>query len=406
MSDAARAAARVTARVAARVTTRAAVRVTALLFAALITAGCPRETAIDLGTPEHVADGVQLYRVTDPALLDPPEPISVQMLRLDPSTIDLRIALARDRVMQLETVPEIAARTHALAAVNAGFFVVKNGDPAGLLEIADELVSDTALTRGAIGIVRRPGKPLSLVFDRVSASATLRFRSQGEAFAQPIDGIDTTRVRSKLMLYTPRYGPDSDMADTGVEWQLAGSPLTVVEKRPNAGRTPIPRDGLVLSYGGTILPTALERLDRGQEVTIDRQFTTRLGTRPEFWTEAQDIVGGAGLLVVNGRPAADWADERLRAGFDTERHPRTLIGVGRGGAIWLVTVDGRRPGVSAGMTFAELQRLAHQLNLVAALNLDGGGSTTMVVKGTIVNQPTDATGPRRVSDALIVIGRQ
>ena len=110
--------------------------------------------------------------------------------------------------------------------------------------------------------------------------------------------------------------------------------------------------------------------------------------------------------MVNGRPTTDWADEQLREGFNTERHPRTMIGVGRGSAIWLVTVDGRNPGVSVGMTFVELQRLAQQLNLVSALNLDGGGSTTMVVKGTILNHPSDATGPRRVSDAIVVVSRQ
>jgi hypothetical protein len=377
-----------------------------VLAAACLTAACPRETVIDLGRPERVADGVQLYRLTDPTLLDPPQPISIQMLRLDPSRVDLRSALAQDRVMQLETVPDIAARSRAIAAVNAGFFVVKNGDPAGVLETGGELVSDAALTRGAVGIVRRAGKPLALIFDRVAAAVELRFRSQGEEFAQPIDGIDTTRVRGKLMLYTPHFGPDSDMADTGVEWQVAGSPLTVVEKRPNAGHTPIPRDGVVLSFGGTILPTALERLEAGQAVTLERRYTARLGTTPAQWAGVPDIVGGAGLLVLNGRPVTDWADEQLRAGFDTERHPRTMIGTGRGGSIWLVTVDGRNPGVSAGMTFAELQRLAQQLNLSAALNLDGGGSTTMVVKGKVINRPSDATGPRRVSDALVVVGRQ
>ena len=80
----------------------------------------------------------------------------------------------------------------------------------------------------------------------VSVSASLRFRLEDEEFTQAIDGIDTTRARGKLMLYTPRFGPDSDMADTGVEWQLSGTPLTVTDKRPNAGRTPIPPGGVVL----------------------------------------------------------------------------------------------------------------------------------------------------------------
>ena len=54
------------------------------------------------------------------------------------------------------------------------------------------------------------------------------------------------------------------------------------------------------------------------------------------------------------------------------------------------------------MTFADLERLCDRLDLTDALNLDGGGSTTMVVNGRIVNKPSDATGPRPVSDAILV----
>ncbi|MCX6549460.1 MAG: phosphodiester glycosidase family protein [Acidobacteria bacterium] len=377
-----------------------------LVLAAGLSAACFRETSIDIGKPEKVADGVLLYRLSDPNLLSPPGPVAVQMLRLDPARIDLRSTLAQDRVMQLETVSDMAARVGAIAAINAGFFVVKNGDPAGVLEVGDELVSDAGLTRGAVGIIRQAGRPLKLVFDRIGASVSLRFRAGGEEFTYDVDGIDTTRVRGKLMLYTPRFGPDSDMAGTGVEWQLAGAPLKVVERRPNAGRTPIPRNGIVLSFGGTVLPTALERLDRGQRVTIEPRVQSLLGTLPEQWLDAQDIVGGAGLLMYHGRVLTDWTDEQLRAGFNTERHPRTMIGTSKSGAIWLVTVDGRNPETSLGMSFAELQALALKLNLFNALNLDGGGSTTMVVNGKIVNHPSDATGPRRVSDGLVVIKRK
>jgi hypothetical protein len=381
----------------------------ALLLIVAVATGvpaCERETTLSLGKPERVADGVQLYRLTDPHLLDPSGVVAIQILRVDPSSVDLRSALAGDRPMSLETVSDIAARHKAIAAINAGFFVVKNGDPAGVLEIDHELVSDAALTRGAVGIVRAPGKPLRLLFDRVSASVTLTYRLGTDTVAAPIDGVDTTRARSRLMLYTPQFGPDSDTADTGVEWQLAGSPLRVIERRPNAGKTPIPKDGAVLSFGGTVLPTGLETLDRDQVVSLDTQFETRLGTPVAEWARANDIVGGAGLLIRNGQVLTDWTDEQLRAGFNTERHPRTMIGTSRGGIIWLVTVDGRDPDMSVGMTFSELQTLATGLKLENALNLDGGGSTTMVVGGTVVNHPSDKAGPRKVSDALLIVPRR
>ena len=64
-----------------------------------------------------------------------------------------------------------------------------------------------------------------------------------------------------------------------------------------------------------------------------------------------------------------------------------MIGTTADNTIWLVTVDGRQPELSVGMTLVELRALAHRLGLVNALNLDGGGSTTMWVQGQVV-QPS------------------
>jgi exopolysaccharide biosynthesis protein len=120
--------------------------------------------------------------------------------------------------------------------------------------------------------------------------------------------------------------------------------------------------------------------------------------------EADHIVNGAGLLKRNGQPVTNWREvENLNPlTFLDVRHPRTLIGVDRRGFIWLIAVDGRQPGYSLGMTFADLMTLADRLELRDALNLDGGGSTTMVVKGVVVNKPSEASGARAVSDAIIV----
>jgi exopolysaccharide biosynthesis protein len=134
-----------------------------------------------------------------------------------------------------------------------------------------------------------------------------------------------------------------------------------------------------------------------------KSYRTRLGTKPKDWARARDAVSGAGLLLLDGREFHEWTtDEQLAAGFDTTRHPRTVIGEDKAGAIWLITVDGRQPALSLGMSFTELQGLARRLGLRSVLNLDGGGSTTMVVRGSIVNHPSDATGPRPVSDAILV----
>lgn len=136
------------------------------------------------------------------------------------------------------------------------------------------------------------------------------------------------------------------------------------------------------------------------------EYQTLLGSSPKDWSRAPHAISGAGLLMLNGRDLPGWNEEQLSAGFDTARHPRTLIGVDAQDAIWLVTIDGRNPSLSLGMSFTELQRLSRRLGLRSALNLDGGGSTTMAVTGRIVNHPSDPGGARTVSDAILVVPRR
>ena len=371
-----------------------------LLISALAGA-CSAPDGRDLGKATQVAPGVALYRLSDQSLLDPPGPIAIQILRLDSARIRLKSALSQDQILGTETVLEMASRHGAIAAVNAGFFA-PNGDPSGLLQIDGELVSDTHRPRGAVAVdVDKSGRT-TLLFDVVTAQARLR---AGGAEPIPIAGIDTVRQRGKLMLFTPKYFEHTDTAANGIEWVVAGSPPTVRERRVDLGSAPIPAAGFVLSFGGLEPPPPLDALDAGSKISIERRFATRHGTAPEAWAAADHVIGGAGLLMRNGTSIEEWSIEDLRAGFTTERHPRTVIGTDASGAVWLVTIDGRNPQISLGMTFGELHRLVRRLRLTNALNLDGGGSTTMVVRGAVVNHPSDPTGPRKVSDALLVVER-
>lgn len=351
-----------------------------------------------LGRPESIAAGVRLYRLTDPTLVDPPAPVAAYLLRVEPARVELRSVLALDRVVGTATVLEMTRRHGAVAGINAGFFA-PNGDPAGLLKVGGELVSDARRLRGALGIVPGPFGVSRLVFDRVAVDVTVRFETERGEHVTVVAAVDTPRPRDRLTVYTPRYAEDTG-TEGGVEWILRGRPLRVVERR-DAGCTPIPRDGLVLSFEGTPVG-ALASLTPGRVVHVVPVYRTSPGGDPARWQSARDAVGGAGLLVRDGRAIQDWTDEALQPGFADQRHPRTMVGVDGRGDVWLVVVDGRQPGHSVGMTFRDLTRLASRLRLRQALNLDGGGSSTLVVRDAVVNQPSDPQGPRRVSDALLV----
>lgn len=383
--------------------------VAALAFAGSMACGGQAQTSQAqagwLSAGQSIAQGVTFYTSTDTSLLDPSGPVQVSLLRLDPVRARLTSLLSNDQVMYAEPVLEMATRAKAVAAVNAGFFNVNNGEPVGLLKVGGVLVSDTPVTKGAVGIWSPESGRTELAFDQMSARIDLRIGDDADAVALGVDGVDTTRARGKLMLYTPKYHEHTDTAGNGVEWVLRGTPLKVVSMRTDAGSTTIPEDGFVLSYGGLELPAELKRLTLETIVTLDTHWTTVNGLESERIGTADHVVNGAGLLRVKGRQITDWDVERLSGpNFVNMRHPRTVIGLDRRGDIWLIVVDGRQT-TSAGMAFSDLQRLADRLQLTDALNLDGGGSTTMVVQGKVVNRPSDAKGPRAVSDAIGVTVR-
>jgi hypothetical protein len=378
--------------------------VCALLCSLAAEQGVPPSQIIALGAARDVAPGVALYHLTDPASLTPPGPASVWLLQIDPQKADIRAALANDEIVDTETVPAMALRLGATAAVNAGFFLLPSGDPSGIYKLKGQLVSDTRRPRGAVGI-RRTGGATRFIFGRVAATMRLRIsRPMRPDAAIEIAGVDTTRLRGKLMLFTPAYHADTDTAAGGLEWVVDGTPLRVRGQPRAEGKTPIPRTGFVLSYGGSRAPPSLASLRPGARVSLETIYTAVDG-RPEDWAEAEEIVGGAGLIARDGRFVEDWSGERFAKGFAETRHPRTMIGVDQSGSVWLVTVDGRQPQLSLGMTLPELRELARRLGLIHALNLDGGGSTTMWVNGAVVNSPSDPGGPRKVSDALLVMTR-
>jgi hypothetical protein len=357
-----------------------------------------------LGHPASLAPGVELYRSTDDTLVESVGPIAIFLVKIDPAKARIASVLSNDRVLDAELVVDIAKRHRAIAAINGGFFNRTNGEPTGVLKVAGELVSDASEPRGAVIVRSPPGGPTELFFDRLSAKVTMTVQIGDDRWTVPVYGVDTTRVRGKVMLYTPAYHPHSDTAPTGTEWVLDGDPLTVTAIRSGAGQTPIPAKGAVLSFGGLRPPDELAALEVGAHVSFTTNWKGAFGTPAAVLDEARHIVTGAGLIR-RGGAVVDWKDEKLDVdSFTGARHPRTLVGADRGGAIWLVAVDGRQPDYSIGMTFADLGRLADRLQLTGALNLDGGGSTTLVALDHVVNRPSDAGG-RPVADAIIVTGR-
>jgi hypothetical protein len=116
-----------------------------------------------------------------------------------------------------------------------------------------------------------------------------------------------------------------------------------------------------------------------------------------------ELVSGFPALLSGGSRVGDLGVDD-RPGFAGERHPRTAMGWDPvRDRVWIVVVDGRRAGVSEGMTLPELAAFLETLGATEALNLDGGGSSVLVVGGRVVSRPSDPGGARPVANALLLV---
>jgi hypothetical protein len=118
--------------------------------------------------------------------------------------------------------------------------------------------------------------------------------------------------------------------------------------------------------------------------------------------QAVEAVGGFPLLRAGGENVYP-EQEGVRESFGEARHPRTAVGWDEAGRrfFWVV-VDGRQTPHSDGMTLPELERLFARLGATDAINLDGGGSSALAIRGRVANRPSDEAGERPVGNALVL----
>jgi hypothetical protein len=118
----------------------------------------------------------------------------------------------------------------------------------------------------------------------------------------------------------------------------------------------------------------------------------------------QDVIGGGPRILRAGQVSVEREKEGQREGFDSESHPRTAVGFTQDRRyLVLAVVDGRQPGHSRGVSLYELAEILLEFGCTEALNLDGGGSSTMVIRNRVVNSPSDPFGARPVASALLII---
>ncbi|MBU4204373.1 MAG: phosphodiester glycosidase family protein [Acidobacteria bacterium] len=348
-------------------------------------------------TETSVTPGFKYIRIQDAD-----EQLGIHVIRVDlrDSEIGILSVIAQDGLPGRETVPDMSKRyteqgIRVLGGINADFWSV--AAPLGLTVI-DGQIARSPNGRSSIGFSREKNPFIDVFVLQSGLSGR-----NGDMFS--ITSINRFRNDSNIVLYTDLNGDTTRVKQEGRALRMnpAGTAgdgkrveAVIEEVCAAAADNPIPDGRWIVSFGRDYLPR-IDFFHPGKVVNL--YFS--LGPANMGLHHA---VSGGPRILRNGEISVEWEREGIRKGFDTELHPRTAAGYTADKRFLVMAViDGRRPGYSRGVDLYELAELMRGFGCADALNLDGGGSSTMVVLDRVVNRPSDRTGIRPVSSGLFVI---
>ena len=362
-------------------------------------------------------------------------PWVIRVLTIDPHAFHGEIMATHGAsIAGRNTVSVLAQKSGALAAVNGGFFAMLPaegvpGEPAGLFIDHGKVLSEATNGRITMDIFNR-NTPDSDTFIRFQELTTTMSLTVDKDLVHPVDGINrkpgvirncggkgdtptdlplhdvTCTDSDEIVIITPEFGAAAPSGE-GIE-AVVDKTGAVSELRKREGGA-VPSEGLLVQGIGSDAGWLTSHVRAGSKLRFDVNVTDTQGKPVKFDSNDFAVNGGPGLIV-NGkpiiRPVADGLihpdDPSFFLRWGVRRNPRTMAGVDNQNRILLVTVDGHQPGYSLGLTLIEESQLMTGLGAVNAMNLDGGGSTAMVINGKLISSPSDPTGERAVGDAIIL----
>ncbi len=306
------------------------------------------------------------------------------ILTISPNAAELRPYRALNAGIGTETLPSLAKRHKAFAAINGGYFEMTGtfrGESVGALKINGKWVSEPEQARAVIGLRTVDGK-LEAYIDRIALHIELVLPSRNRL---TIDGINRGRGKNELVLYRPDFHIATLTMPDGVELIVKNGEVTSIHDRQGSLR--IPADGYVLSGNGKKRELLLSQLSVGDIVQIrETVIPERVGDN-RLWLSCQHIIGGGPLLLRNGVPSSSQAyhAEGFDKSFYSFWHPRTAIGKKTDGTLLFVTITATSAGVRRGVTLPRLAQLFLEWGAKDALNLDGGASSMFILEDEVVS---------------------
>lgn len=296
-------------------------------------------------------------------------------ITLSPNHFEIRPIFPRDGLSALAPLSSFVP-DGALAAMNGGYFTItgrEQGAPIGTLMTGGQMVNAPYAGRTTMGWNGTD----NVLMGRIGLRTTVDF--PGIGFME-VTGINQPASKNGVLLYTEHFGARTPLSsDPVIEMVLDGD--VVEEVRREGGNSFEPGKVVLAVYG---VPTrSISSVQPGDVLRVSQVI---VGDDMQ-WNTVKEAVQGGPCLIRNGEVVME--DERMGDSFLNRRHPRTVLGrTGKGE--WLFFVgDGRSAIHSVGFTLQEATDILKKMGVVQALNLDGGGSSTVLERRRVLNVLSD-----------------
>ena len=280
-----------------------------------------------------------------------------------------------------------------LAAVNGDFFSFETHRPIANQMVRGHFAHGVPVRNRYHFAVDAEGRPY---LDALSFRGTLTLPDETTLSLQ---GINRTASDADILAFNRYFGTRTPsgsgilemvlVPDVPVEQPGSGidQPMRI-QALHEGGETSIPDNGYIIR---------VQDSDKAASLASSAAVGDRITVRAGFQTDHSglvDVMGGGVRILDDGQPYS---------GTNEARHPRTFVAMDRDTTtVYLCTVDGRQM-TSIGMSYRDMADVLLQLGAWHAVNLDGGGSTTLVIRDEVANSPSDPGGERRVANALMLV---
>lgn len=316
-------------------------------------------------------------------------PVVANILEVDIKSekISLKIGLPnKDKIRGKKTLSSIVSSEMATVGINAGYFD-KNGATVGILIKENNLLVGPIYNRAAVGFTNTK----EVYFDQVMLNGNLTLYrglfKKRQVGSVMLDCFNTPPNICKGISLINSLWDEELFLEKDFAYVVRENCI----KKKDRKKVKIPRDGYILTGPKGSQIENIKRWD-----CIDSKWSID----PD-WSFIESAVSGGPYLIKDGEIYIDEKEENIHFAVKNYYAPRTAIGIGKNNKLYLIAVDGRQEGYSVGLSLPELAELLKRFGVENAINLDGGGSTTIVAKDVVLNRPSDGE-ERPISSALLI----